>query len=58
MRFNAVNGEKSMVNGTDADDGESFLYLEATVTTSGGADDDIICRSGKARATFGKLINI
>ena len=56
MRFNTVNGEKGMVNGKD--DRENFPYLEAKVTTSGAADDDIICRSGKTRATFGKLMNI
>ena len=56
MRFNTVNGEKGMVNGKD--DRENFPYLEAKVTTSGAADDDIICRSGKARATFDKLMNI
>ena len=48
-----------MVNGKELEDVDSFVYLGAKVTTSGGADDDIICRLGKARAVFGnKLMNI
>ena len=58
MRFNVVNDEKVVVNGEELEDVDSFVYLGAKVTTSGGADDDIICRLGKARAVFGKLINI
>ena len=58
MRFNAVNDEKGMVNGEDVENVDSFVYLEAKVTTFGGADDDIICRPSKARAVFGKLMNI
>ena len=58
VRFNAVNDEKVVVNGEELEDVDSFVYLGAKVTTSGGADDDIICRLGKARAVFGKLINI
>ena len=33
MRFNAVNDEKGMVNGEDIKNVDSFVYLEAKVTT-------------------------
>ena len=46
MRFNAVNDEKVMENGE---------HLGAKVATSRGADDDIVCRLGKARAAIGIL---
>ena len=43
----------------ELEDVDSFVYLGAKVTTSGGADDDIYhMRLGEARATFGKLMNI
>ena len=44
MRFNAVNDEKGMVNGEGLEEVDSFFYLGAKFTTSGGADDGIICR--------------
>ena len=58
MRFNAVNNEKVVVNGDEFEDVDSFAYLRAKVTTSGGADNDIIGRLEKARAAFCKLTNI
>ena len=55
MRFNTVTKKKAMVNGQDLEDVNSFVPndLGATGTISaGGADDDTICRLGKAKATF------
>ena len=59
MRLSTGNDKKVMVNREELEGIDSFVYLEAKVTNiSGGADDDIICRLGKARAAFGKLMNI
>jgi len=40
MRFNAANDENVMENGEELEDVDSFVYLGAKVTTSGGADAD------------------
>ena len=47
-----------MVRGEELEDVKCFVYLGAKITTSGGTDDGIICRLGKARAVFGKPMNI
>jgi len=47
-----------MVRGDELEDVKCFVYLGAKITTSGGTDDGIICRLGKARAVFGKPMNI
>ena len=40
MAFIAVNDKKAMVNGEEFEGVDSFVYLGAKVTTSGGADAD------------------
>ena len=44
MRFNAASEEKMIVNGEELEDVDSFVYLEAKVSTAGEADDDITSR--------------
>ena len=56
IRFNTVNDEKVMVNLEQLEDVDSFVSLGVKVTTSGGADDEIIYRMGKAKAVFGVLM--
>ena len=34
---------------------DSFCYLGCTITTDGGADEDVDCRLNKARAAFGRM---
>ena len=42
----------------DIEDVSSFTYLGSTVSTTGGTDDDIKARIGKARVAFNILQNI
>ena len=50
--------EKVQVDDQDIDDVESFVYLGAHVSTSGGSKDDVKARLGKARAAYSKLENV
>ena len=58
MRINSVNDEKFMVKGEECEDVYTFVSndLGAKGTISVGADDDIMCRLGKAKAAFEKVM--
>lgn len=55
IRFNAASEEKAMVNGEELNDVDSFVYLEAKVSTAGGAD--ITSRLGKARPVLNRQVH-
>lgn len=58
-RLNTTNNEKVQVEDRDIDDLESFVYLGGVhVSSSGGTEDDIKARFGKARAAYIKLKKI
>ena len=40
------------LEGCDIEEVEKFVYLGATVTTTGGAGEDIRARLGKAQGVF------
>ena len=52
LRLNTTNNEKVKVDDRDIDDVESFVYLGAHVSSSGGTEDGIKARLGKARAAL------
>ena len=58
MKWNVNPGIKIQQEGRDIEELEKFVYLGATVTTTGGAGEDISARLGKAQAVFGNLNNI
>ena len=56
LRLNTTNNKKVQVDDRDIDDiAESFGYLGAHISSSGGTEDDIKARLGKARAAYSKL---
>ena len=58
MRWNVNPGIKIQLEGSDIEEVEKFVYLGATVTTTGGAGEDISARLGKAQGVFCNLKNI
>ena len=52
LRINAKNAAPFTVDDKDMKDVEEFTYLGATITTSGGATEDMKIRIGKARKTY------
>ena len=58
LRINAVNQSAFKLGAEDIKDVETFTYLGATVTTTGGAAEDISKRIGKARQAFYRLRKI
>ena len=58
LRINAANNSAFKVGDEDIKDVESFTYLGATVTTTGGAAEDINKRIGKARQAYYRLRKI
>ena len=58
LRINAGNLSAFKVGDEDVKDVETFTYLGATVTTTGGATEDINKRIGKARQAFYRLRKI
>ena len=55
IRINAATNGNIQVDGRELEDDESFVYLGAIVCTSGGAEEDIGARLGKARTAYNKL---
>lgn len=55
LRINTANDEKVQVDDHDIEEVERFVYLGAHVSTSGGTEDDIQARLGKARVAYNKL---
>jgi len=58
MKWNVNPGVKIQLEGSDIEEVEKFVYLGATVTTTGGAGEDISVRLGKVQAVFCNLKNI
>ena len=58
LRVNATNNNTFKVDGEDLNEVSTFVYLGATVTTTGGAAEDIGARIGKARRAYLRLSNI
>ena len=52
LRINAKNNTAFQIQEEDIKDVESFTYLGATLTTSGGASEDMKIRIGKARKAY------
>ena len=55
LRLNTNSNEKVQVDEKDIEDVNSFVYLGANVSKSGGTEEDIKARLGKARAAYNKL---
>ena len=58
LRLNTTSNEKVQVNEHDIEDVESYVYLSAYISKSGGTEEDIRARLGKARAAYTKLDKI
>ena len=58
LRLNTTSNENVQVDDHDIEDVESFVYLCAYISKSGGTEEDIKARLGKARAAYSKLDNI
>ena len=58
MKWNVNPGIKIQLEGSDIEEVEKFVYLGATVTTTGGAGKDMSARLGKAQGVFCNLKNI
>ena len=54
MKWNVNPGIKIQLEGRDIQEVEKFVYLGATIKTTGGAGEDM-CRAGKAQAVFCNL---
>ena len=52
MRMNVTNTTPIMLQTGDIEEFSSFIYLGSTVSTTGGTDDDVKARIGKARVVF------
>ena len=52
MKWNVNPGIKIQLEGSDIEEVEKFVYLSATVTTTGGAGEDISASLGKAQGVF------
>ena len=58
LRLNTTNNENVQIAEQDIEDVESFVYLGAYISKSGGTEEDIKARLGKARAAYSKLDKI
>ena len=54
MKWNVNLGIKIQLEGIDIEEVERFVYLDATVTTSGSAGEDM-CQAGKGTSTLLQL---
>ncbi|XP_043063167.1 uncharacterized protein LOC122319632 [Drosophila yakuba] len=55
MRFNHSSQGNININGNPIEFITSFPYLGTIISNSGGVDDDVFSRLGKARSAFGRL---
>ncbi|KAL9958878.1 hypothetical protein ACROYT_G035950 [Oculina patagonica] len=55
MRTKSKQRGKIKLNGEDLEDVESFTYLGSIITVTGGTEEDVKCRIGKARLAFNML---
>ena len=58
LRLNTTSNENVQIDEHDIEDVESFVYLGAYISKSGGTEEDIKARLGKARAAYNKLDKI
>ena len=58
LRINTTSNENVQIDEHDIEDVESFVYLGAYISKSGGTEEDIKARLGKARAAYSKLDKI
>ena len=58
MRLNVKNKQPITINGKDMEDVNNFVYLGATVSNTGGTNEDLRRRLGFARSAFYKLSKI
>ena len=58
MRYNAKDQTPVSIDGKDVEDADSFTYLGAIVNKTGGAEQHITARVGKARSSFNKLTKV
>ena len=58
MRYNAKDQTPVSIDGKDVEDVDNFTYLGAIVNKTGGAEQDITARVGKARSSFNKLTKV
>ena len=58
LRLNTTSNENVQIDEHDIEDVESFVYLGAYISKSGGTEEDIKARLGKARAVYSKLDKI
>ena len=58
LRLNTTSNEYVQVDEHDIEDVESFVYLGAHISKSGGTEEDIKARLGKVRAAYSKLDKI
>ena len=58
LRLNTTSNENVQVDEHDIEDVESFMYLGAYISKSGGKEEDIKARLGKTRAAYSKLDKI
>ena len=54
MKWNVNLGIKIQLEGIDIEEVDKFIYLDATVTTSGSAGEDM-CQAGKSTSTLLQL---
>ena len=47
-----------MINDLGIEDVTSFTYLGSVINTTGGTDEDVLARTGKARSTLNTLASI
>ena len=55
MRYNAKDQTPILIDGKDVEDVDSVTYVGSTVNKTGGAEQDITARVGKARSSFNKF---
>ena len=58
LRLNMTSSENVRVDKHDIEDVESFVYLGAYISKTGGTEKDIKAKLGKGRATYSKLDRI
>ena len=58
VRYNAKDQTPVSIDGKDVEDVDSFTYSDAIVNKTGGAEQDITARVGKARSSFNKLTKV
>ena len=58
LRLKTTSNEYVQVDEHDIEDEESFVHLGAHISKSGGTEEDIKARLGKARAAYSKLDKI